>query len=129
MASEEAIRETIHAYFQGIYYGDIAQLREAFDVNCQLRGEINGQTYFRTLEEYLEGVASRQSPSELGEPFSMRILKIELTGIMAYVKLHVPLLGFNYYDLMLLIQKDGKWQIVHKLFTHVPKTPKKTHVA
>lgn len=113
------IQETISNYFKGIFFGDIPKLRSAFHHQCLLFGDINGQPYFKTVTEYLEGVQNRKSPNELGEPFKMTILSIELRNSIAYVKLHVPMLGFNYYDYISINKIDGRWMIVNKLFTNV----------
>ena len=75
--------------------------------------------YFKNLGEYLEGVKNRKCPKELGETFNMKVLSIEILGNNAIAKLHLPMLGFNYYDLMSLSNIDSKWVIVNKLFTNV----------
>ncbi|MFN3850420.1 MAG: nuclear transport factor 2 family protein [Spirosomataceae bacterium] len=113
------IQNVINDYFEGIYNGNIEQLRGAFYQDCLLFGDINGQPYFKKLDEYIEGVKHRKSPHELGEEFRMEILSIETLGNNAVVKLHVPMLGFNYYDFLSLSKLNGKWLIVNKLFTNV----------
>jgi hypothetical protein len=82
-------------------------------------GDINGQPYFKNLTEYLDGVKVRKSPSELGEEFRMKILGIDVLNDIAHVRLHVPMLGFNYYDKLALCKVNGQWLIVNKLFTNV----------
>lgn len=115
----QAIQQVIQAYFGGIFKGDIAQLREVFHPQAYLFGDIKGQTYCKALEEYLEVVANRQSPNALGETFRMEILSIEILQEVAYVRVHCPMLGFNYYDYLALVRSEGQWKIVSKLFTHV----------
>ncbi len=114
-----AIQQTIENYFLGIFNGDIALLEKAFHPNCLLIGDINGEPYFKNINEYLEGVKSRKCPKELGETFNMKVLSIEILGNNAIAKLHLPMLGFNYYDFMSLSKIDSKWVIVNKLFTNV----------
>ena len=114
-----AIQNTINTYFEGIYQGNINHLKSAFHREALLFGDINGDPYFRTLDQYLEGVKNRKSPKELGEAFHMKTLSIELLGLIAIAKLHVPMLGFNYYDILSFSKIEGKWVIVNKLFTHV----------
>lgn len=113
------IQTVITNYFEGIYYGDIEKLESAFHPQCLLVGEINGQPYFKTLPEYLNAVKNRKSPSESGEKFLMKILGIESVNDIATAKLHLPLLGYNYYDYMSLSRFDGQWKIVNKIFTNV----------
>lgn len=113
------IQQTIADYFKGIFFGDIPKLKSAFHPQCLLFGDINGQPYFKTVNEYLEGVQNRKSPNELGETFKMKILSIELINSIAYVKLHVPMLGYNYHDFISMNKIDGRWMIVNKLFTNI----------
>ena len=55
----------------------------------------------------------------MGEEFKMKILGIEILGCVAIAKLHVPMLGYNYYDFLSLTLINGTWKIVNKVFTHV----------
>lgn len=114
-----AIQNTINTYFEGIYQGDINHLKSAFHPEALLFGDINGEPYFKKLDQYLEGVKNRKSPKELGEGFEMEILSIEILGQQAIAKLHVPMLGFNYYDFLSLSKNKSRWVIVNKLFTNV----------
>ncbi|MDI9257929.1 nuclear transport factor 2 family protein [Flavobacterium sedimenticola] len=114
-----AIQQTIQNYFNGIFNGDTMLLLKVFHPNCLLIGDINGQPYFKDVNQYLMGVKERKSPSELSEPFRMEILSIEVLGNNAVAKLHVPMLGFNYYDFLSLSKINSEWVIVNKLFTNV----------
>lgn len=113
------IKTVVSHYFQGIYYGDNDKLENAFHPQALLFGDINGEPYFNTVTDYIDGVKSRRSPIDLGEEFKMEILTIEIIGNMASVKAHVPMLGFNYYDFLSLSLVQGEWKIVNKLFAHV----------
>ena len=121
MYTDNAIRitKTINTYFEGIFYGDIGKLKSVFTNSANLYGDIKGVEYAKSLNEYLEGVEGRQSPSELNEKNTMKIVGLDILGNVAIAKLHVPMLGFNYYDFLSLSVIDGKWKIVNKLFTHV----------
>ena len=113
------IEKTINDYFEGIFYGDVPRLKAAFSDKAYLWGDIRGAEYQKSLYDYLEGVKNRKSPSEMGEEYNMKILAIEVLGNVAVAKLHVPMLGFNYYDFLSLCLIDEEWKIVNKLFTHV----------
>ncbi|TNJ44250.1 nuclear transport factor 2 family protein [Tamlana fucoidanivorans] len=113
------IEKLISNYFEGIYHGNISQLASCFQKDTLIFGDINGTEYSKNSKEYLKGVENRQSPNELNESFQMKILGIEILGNIAMVKLHVPMLGFNYYDYLSLTKIDGHWKIVSKIFTHV----------
>lgn len=113
------IKTVVSHYFQGIYNGDSDKLENAFHPQALLFGDINGEPYFKTVTDYIDGVKSRRSPNDLEEDFKMEILAIEIMGNMATVKAHLPMLGFNYYDFLSLSLVRGEWKIVNKLFTHV----------
>ena len=113
------IKKVIFNYFQGIYNGDSDKLENVFHPQALLFGDIKGEPYFKTVTDYIDGVKSRKSPIDLGEDFKMEILSIEIMNNMATVKARVPMLGFNYYDLLSLNLVQGEWKIVNKLFTHV----------
>lgn len=113
------VEAVINRYFEGIYYGDIGKLSSAFHPECLLIGDINGQPYLKNLSEYLDSVGARKSPQELGESFRMKMLSMEILNVIAYLKLHVPIFGYNYYDYMSLSKISGHWRIVNKIFTNV----------
>ncbi len=117
-----AIQAVIADYFHGIFHGDIERLRRAFHPRAALFGDVNGQPYFRELDVYLETVRTRQSPAALGEPFRMKTLSIDILNSIASVRLHVPMLGFRYQDILALNKIDGQWRIVSKLFTNIEPT-------
>lgn len=113
------IENILKNYFEGIFYGDLAKLRAGFHSDVRIYGDIKGEAYEKNLDEYLTGVQNRKSPQEQGEKFAMKILGIEILGNIATAKLHVPMLGFNYYDYISLVVVDNEWKIVNKLFVHV----------
>ncbi|MEQ8422438.1 MAG: nuclear transport factor 2 family protein [Arenibacter algicola] len=113
------IKTLVSNYFDGIYNGEVEKLENAFHPKAMLFGDIKGELYFKTVKDYIDGVKNRKSPNELGEEFKMDLLAIEINGNMAIVKAHVPMLGFNYYDILSLCLIDVEWKIVNKLFTHV----------
>lgn len=117
-----AISEMIDTYFAGLYTGDVEKLEAVFHPQSLLFGDINGQPYLKALPDYLEGVKNRQSPRDLGESQHMQTISIEVLNDVAYAKLHVPMLGFNYYDYLSLIRTEGRWMISSKSFTHVKTT-------
>lgn len=116
--SQDGVRAIADAYLNAVHQGDAATLAGLFDPGAQVYGEINGQAYHKPIAAYLEGVAARQSPLRLGEPYGMRVLAIDSLGGIASVKLHSPMLGFNYYLYLTLRRHDGRWLIVNKTFVH-----------
>lgn len=118
-ADNAGIELTLSNYFKGIFYGDVELLRSTFHAEALVMGDINGEPYAKTLNQYLEGVKSRKSPQELNETFRMEIVSVEIINSIAVVKAHVPMFDFNYYDLLSLNKIHGEWLIVNKLLTNV----------
>jgi hypothetical protein len=118
-ADNAAILVTLSKYFKGIFTGDVELLRSSFHLESLVFGDINGQAYAKSLNQYLEGVKNRKSPQELNERFRMEILSVEIINSIAIAKVHVPMFDFNYYDLLSLNKNNGEWVIVNKLLTHV----------
>jgi hypothetical protein len=114
-----AVSAVLSNYFKGIFNGDVELLRSIFHPQALVGGDVNGQPYAKTLDQYLDGVKNRKSPAELGEPFRMEILAIEIINSIAVVKAHLPMFEFNYYDLISLTKVNGAWIIVNKLLTNV----------
>lgn len=106
-------------YFKGIYEGDVKLLRTAFYENTLLFGDAAGKPYFKTLAQYLDGVANRQSPKASGKPFKGTILSVEVTGSIAVAKVSVKMYDFNYLELLSFHELDGKWLIVNKMIHDV----------
>lgn len=113
------INEVLNQYFNGIFNGDANLLRSIFHPKTLVAGDINGVPYFKELDQYLEGVATRKSPHELGEIFRMEILSVEINNAIAIAKVRVPIFDYNYFDLLSLSIFNGKWVIMNKLLTHV----------
>jgi hypothetical protein len=113
------ITEVIDTYFEGLFEGNIEKLKKTFHPTCFLFGDVKGLEYAKSLADYLNAVQGRKSPKELGEENKMKILSLDLIGNTAMAKLHVPMLGFNYYDFLSFAVVDGEWKIVNKVFTHV----------
>lgn len=113
------IEALITQYFEGLFFGDIIKLKGCFHKNAYLYGDIHGEAYEKSIEQYLEGVEARKSPRDLKEAFDMKLIGLDIMGKIAMAKVHVPMLGYNYYDYLSLSQQDGKWKIVNKIFTHM----------
>jgi hypothetical protein len=79
MEDHHAILAVLADYFTGLYTGDTALLRSVFHPEAALFAEVAGQSYHKRLDEYLAGVEKRQSPEELGEPYQMKVLSVDVT--------------------------------------------------
>jgi len=87
-------------YFKGIYTGDIELLKQIYHPGTLLFGDVKGQPYAKTLPEYLNGVAHRQSPEDSGKPFKGEIMNINVVQSIAIARVKVKMYDFNYTDFL-----------------------------
>ncbi|MCR4029805.1 MULTISPECIES: nuclear transport factor 2 family protein [Flavobacterium] len=116
---ESSITAVITDYFNGIYNGDVPLLQSVFHPQAIIGFDLSGETHFKTLNQYLEGVKNRKSPNELGEEFKMKILSLEIINNTAVAKVQVPIFEYDYYDFLSLIVVDEKWVISNKLASKI----------
>jgi len=106
-------------YFKGIYEGDVNSLSKIYYSGTLLFGDVKGQPYAKTLEQYLDGVAHRQSPKDSGKPFKGDIIDIRVINSIAVAEVKVKMYDFNYHELLSFHQIDGKWLIVNKMISDI----------
>lgn len=106
-------------YFKGIYEGSTTLLEQVFYKDALLFGDVKGEPYFKTAQQYIEGVGSRISPEKSGKPFEAVIISIDVINSIAAVKLHVKMYDHHYYNFITFHLINGKWLIVNKTLTDV----------
>jgi hypothetical protein len=106
-------------YFKGIYEGDVNMLRQVYYPGTLLFGDVKGQPYAKTLDQYLDGVAHRQSPRDSGKAFKGTIISIDVVNSIAAAKLHVKMYDFEYDEFISFHKFDNRWLIVNKMITDI----------
>jgi hypothetical protein len=106
-------------YFKGIYEGDINILADIYHPGTLLFGDVKGQPYAKTLGQYLDGVANRQSVKDSGKPFKGTIISIDVINSIAVAKVHVKMYDFNYDEFLSFHKISNRWLIVNKMITDV----------
>lgn len=106
-------------YFKGIYTGDIITLKQIYNPGTLLFGDVKGQPYAKTLDQYLDGVAHRQSPKDSGKPFKGTIISINVVNSIAVATVHVKMYDFNYDEFLSFHKIDNRWLIVNKMISDV----------
>ena len=106
-------------YFKGIYEGDVTILDSAFNPGTLLFGDVKGQPYAKTLDQYFDGVRNRQSPKSSGKPFKGTIISVDVINSIAVAKVHVKMYDFNYDEFLSFHKIDNHWLIVNKMITDV----------
>jgi quinol monooxygenase YgiN len=127
-----AITEVLeNRYFKGIYEGDTALLSTVYHSGTLLFGDVKGQPYAKTLEQYLDGVKNRQSPRESGKPFKGEIRSIRIVNSIAVAEVKVEMYDFVYHEFLSFHRIDGQWFMVNKMISDTADQPviKNTKVA
>jgi hypothetical protein len=84
-----------------------------------LFGDVKGQPYAKTLDQYLDGVAHRQSPKDSGKPFKGTIISIDVVNSIAVARVRVKMYDFNYDEFLSFHKIDNRWLIVNKMISDV----------
>jgi hypothetical protein len=117
---ETAIAQALEEYyFKGSYEGDLNKLNRIFHPGTLLFGDVKGQPYAKTLDEWLDVVANRQSPKDSGKPFKGDILNIKVVNSVAIAEVHVQAYDMLYHDFLSLHQINGNWFIVNKIMSGI----------
>lgn len=115
-ASEfESVMTLVQDYFDGLHYGDVSKLRAIFHPDVFLKAP----GLRRSLEQWLDVVASRPEPDKQGLPYNFKLLSLEIIKDQAVVKLECPLFEHAYIDFLGLLKENGRWLIVNKMFTDI----------
>ena len=115
-----AIKDALEKfYFEGIYEGNLDLLNKVYNSGTLLFGDVKGQPYNKTLEQYLDGVKNRQSPRDSGKPFKGEIISIKLVNSIAVAEVKVKMYDFNYHEFLSFHKFDGRWLIVNKMISDI----------
>ncbi|KAA2239051.1 nuclear transport factor 2 family protein [Chitinophaga agrisoli] len=106
-------------YFTGIYEGNTDMLRQVMHPGTLLFGDVKGQPYAKTLDQYLDGVANRQSPRDSGKPFKGEIIGVDAVNTIATARVRVKMYDFYYDEFLAFHKLDGRWVIVNKMISDI----------
>ena len=108
-------------YFEGIYEGNLDLLHQVYYNGTLLLGDVKGQPYSKTLDQYLDGVKNRQSPKDSGKPFKGEIISIRQVNSIAVAEVRVRMYDFLYHEFLSFHKFDDRWLIVNKMISDTNK--------
>jgi hypothetical protein len=112
-----AIVDLLKRYYDALYRCDTALLATVFHASAQYFTASSGELLHLDMNSYFPIVEQRISPESSGEPYTFSIDSIELAGaVTAIARIRSSMLGKDFVDLLSLVQLEGKWKIIAKVF-------------
>lgn len=113
----ESIHAVLQIYFDGLYHSDTQRLARVFHPQALYATAVGERPVVWRMEEYFPVVDARPAPAASGQARTDRVLSIERVGpVTALAKLQCSIGPRHFTDLLTLIQVDGRWQIISKVF-------------
>ena len=113
-SAEAAVRATVDAYLHGLKHNDVASFRKAFWPEAKLFFLKKDQSLGElTQADWYKGFAESAGKEEQGD---LRIVSVDVTGPGASVKVEELYPGSKYTDYLSLLQIQGEWKIVNKIY-------------
>jgi hypothetical protein len=120
MSNRPAIEEMLSDYFDAMHTQDMVKFDRVFHKDVVLYSAQTGELNIRPYVVYREAVVNRESPQSKGEARNDRILMIdEISGTAALAKVQLEMFGGVMQDYLSLINIDGRWQIISKVWERV----------
>ncbi len=112
--AEARVRAVVNAYLDGLKHNDVASLRKAFWPEARLfflkKDRSLGQL---TQAEWYKGFEANAGKEEEGD---LKIVAVDVTGSGAAVKVVEVYPGSTYTDYLSLLEIQGDWKIVNKIY-------------
>jgi hypothetical protein len=121
LAAEEdaAAREPAELYLRGHATGAAEFFRQAFHPEARLYWIKDGQLASRTSAEYIAG--AKGSPADDEARRRRRIVSLDVTNDAAVAKIDLDYPDRHLVDYLALLKIEGRWKIVNKIFTSLPR--------
>lgn len=113
-SDDALIRETLNKYINGSTGGQPALLKEAFHPDLNLYYVKNNQVAIWSGVAYIADTKEGKPTGERGKILS---IDYENNAAVAKVEISHPNTKTPYIDYFMLLKTQGKWTIIHKMFT------------
>ena len=105
------LEETLQHYLEGGTNGDLERLTKAFHPDAQMKFVRDGQYREMPIKEYLSNVKVGQKANR-----KTRIVLVDITGNAATARTESEYDTFTFIDYFNLLEINGEWKIVSKIF-------------
>lgn len=106
-----AVEEVAMAYLTSGQTGDVDLLRGAFHESARLQSVKDGRYTEWSGQEFI----SWRRPGKRSE-YEARVLSVDCAGTAAVAKVELVFSDRRYVDYLSLLEIDGRWWIVNKIF-------------
>jgi hypothetical protein len=114
-----AIRKALQIYFDVMYECDLEKFDRIFHPSCSLFTMKDGEFNVRPFAQYREEISKRTPPKSLRQPRIDSVLLIDiLSPEIALARVRVRIFDKIYVDNLNLLNFDGQWMVVAKIFHH-----------
>jgi hypothetical protein len=114
-STDEAIKATVNNYFEGLTTGDTAKLGKAFHSSAILR-TVNANT--GKIQDFPIKTFISKTPAG-GVKATTKLISYSYAGISGLAAAELQFADFKYIDLLSLLQVNGEWKIVTRVFSRV----------
>jgi len=111
------VSAVLQTYFDGLYHSDTVRLAQVFHPLARYCTASAGELLVWDMEHYFAVVDQRPPPASTGQVRTDRILSIAFAGpVTAFACVQCSIAPRHFTDFLTLVQADGRWQIVSKVF-------------
>ena len=112
---EAQIKALIQEYFDAIYEGDVARVRQVFHKECRLFAIIDGKITAFDHEPYMQRVAGRPSGASRNDVREDEIVKLSIASpTTAYARVKDIYASAHFVNELTFMKEDGRWWIIVK---------------
>ncbi len=109
----DAIAKTLQHYIDGARSGKGDDMKPAFHKNATIFGYAGADLFCGPIQQLFDWSDENGPAAEL----QARVASIDLAGTVAIVRLELTnLKGARYTDMFTLLEVDGEWKIISKVF-------------
>ena len=116
---KDAVRIPLENYLKGHATGDGQYMRKAFHTEGNLIFIRDGKFTTRSFTEYINGFTGKPAADEANR--KRWIESVDVSGNTAVAKIILDYPTMRFVDYMSLLNIDGEWKIVAKIFYAEPK--------
>lgn len=111
------ITKALMDYMEGTANGEAARIKDAFHADLNLYAIDENKLLARSGQKYISYFEDGKKRNRVGRIIS---IDYEHNAAVAKIEILMPDMKRIYTDYLLLLNVEGKWQIIHKSYTYVP---------